>query len=119
MDTGALSHMTGDNGDIYEFYSSSRPYSQHIIVGNEFSLPIVGTDSTNLHTPSTFSLHHVVYSPHLVKNLILVHEFTKNNNCSIQFDSSRFYVKDLHYKRIIMRSSSSGDIYPFFDTNKT
>lgn len=118
MDTSVFSHMIGENGNISKSYSSTMPYSQHIVVGNVSHLPNRGTRYTVLHNTPAFSLHNILYSPILVKNLILVQKFVKDNNCSIEFDSSGFSVKDLHSKKSILRSSSFGDLYTFFNTIK-
>jgi histone deacetylase 1/2 len=42
-----------------------------------------------------------------------VHKFTRDNSCSIEFDPYGFCVKDLATRQIILKSSSSGDLYPF------
>lgn len=114
LDTGATSHMTGEHGKLAKYCSSSLHNSSHIVVGNGSTIPILGSGSTTLHTPSApFTLHHVLHTPHLVKNLISVRKFTNDNSCSIEFDPYGFSVKDLRSKTEILRSNSSGDLYPF------
>jgi hypothetical protein len=39
-------------------------------------------------------------------------QFTIDNFCSIEFDSWGFYVKDLRTGAMILRCSSTGDLYP-------
>lgn len=121
MDTGASSHITGDEGNI----SKSPPASKHnslqrIIVGNGSVLPVIGTSFTSLSTPHTsFNLNNVLISPKIVKNLISVHRLTNDNSCSVEFDPYGFSVKDLQTRQLIMRSYSLGDLYPFQDTSST
>jgi hypothetical protein len=43
----------------------------------------------------SLALNNVLVSPHLIKNLISVHQFTIDNNCSVDFDPSGCSVKDL------------------------
>jgi transposase InsO family protein len=48
-----------------------------------------------------------------------VRKFTRDNLCSIEFDPFGFSVKDLLTRTTILRSTSSGDLYPFAGFNKT
>jgi hypothetical protein len=49
---------------------------------------------------------------YIVKNLISVRQFTLDNLCSVEFDPWGFSVKDLMTGAVILRCSSSGDLYP-------
>jgi hypothetical protein len=59
-------------------------------------------------------LNNVLVSPSIIKNLISVHRFTTDNNCSIEFDPFGLSVKDLQTRSVIARCNSTGDLYPFF-----
>jgi len=87
---------------------SSTPSS--IVVGNGSLLPVTGTGSTDL--SHSFRLNNVLVSPQLIKNLISVHQFTTDNNCSVEFDPAGCSVKDLLSKRLVARCNSSGPLYP-------
>lgn len=64
-------------------------------------------------------LHNILVAPHIIKNLIYVHRFTRDNLCSIEFDPYGFYVKDLLTKTTLLRSNSDGELYPMIPfTNK-
>nr|GEU97793.1 hypothetical protein [Tanacetum cinerariifolium] len=39
-------------------------------------------------------------------------QFTKDNNCTVEFDAFSFYVKDFLTRHIILRCDRSGDIFP-------
>ena len=39
-------------------------------------------------------------------------QFTRDNNCSIEFDAFGFSVKDFKTKQVLLRCDSSGDLYP-------
>jgi hypothetical protein len=114
MDTSASSHMTGDQGNLTDYSSSLLHNSSQIVVGNGHHLPILGSGSTHLRAPNiNFLLASVLHTPSLVSNLISVCKFTKDNWCSIEFDSFGFSMKDLITKTQILRSNSFGDLYPF------
>jgi hypothetical protein len=67
---------------------------------------------TILQTPvSNFPLHDVLVVPNLVHNLLSVRQFTRDNNCSIEFDTLGFFVKDIPTRRVMLRCNSAGDLY--------
>lgn len=106
--------MTGNQGNLPMYCPTSSHDSSHIIVGNGNTLPILGTGTTSIKSSNArFILSNVLHAPQLIKNLISVCKFTKDNACSIEFDPNGFYVKDLHSRKEIMRSSSGGDLYSF------
>jgi transposase InsO family protein len=112
MDTGASTHMTGDQGNLPTYCPSPLHNQSHIIVGNGSSLPVHGTGTTTISSPNArFLLSNVLHTPHLIKNLVSVRKFTKDNACSVEFDPHGFSIKDLHSKKEIMRSSNGGDLY--------
>jgi len=46
-----------------------------------------------------------------VRNLLSVRQFTKDNNCTIEFDAFGFSVKDIPTSRVILRCNSSDSLY--------
>ncbi|KAD5508091.1 hypothetical protein E3N88_15794 [Mikania micrantha] len=94
MDTGAASHLTQEPSKIV-FPNSSLVHG-NILVGNGSYLPILGS-GTGLHSlPNrTYILSNVLYNPQIIKNLIHVRRFTRDNNVSIEFDPLGFSLKDL------------------------
>lgn len=90
----------------------SSPLS-HIIVGNGSSLPITHTDHSTFSTPPiSLQLHNIFVAPHLIKNLISVHSFTRDNYVSVEFDPFGFSIKVPRKKMEIPRCNSQGDLYP-------
>lgn len=66
------------------------------------------------HLPNTsFILSPTSIAPSIVKNLIYVRPFTRDNSCSVEFDPFDFSGKDLRTKAVTLRCNSSGDLYPF------
>lgn len=116
MDTGASSHMTSEQGFLSTVFSFRSYSPEHIVVGNGSLLPIASIGHTTL--PHThFHLNHTLLAPSLIKNLVHVRKFTKDNNCSVEFDPFDFSVKDLRTRAEILRSNSSGDLYHVLPTS--
>lgn len=97
MDTEANAHMTSGSSNL----SSTSPLvpSSHILVGNGSKLPITDSGSVLLPTPnSPLLLNNVLIAPTLIKNLISVLSFTRDNYVFVEFDTFDFSIKDLHTK---------------------
>jgi histone deacetylase 1/2 len=116
VDSDATSHVTGTQGTLSSSHSPLGINSHHIVVGNGSRLPVVATGTAHL-TSRPFVLNNVLVSPSIIQNLCSVRKFVRDNNCTIEFDPFGFSLKDLSTKRVLMRSNSSGDLYPFFGDN--
>ncbi|XP_071738966.1 uncharacterized protein [Rutidosis leptorrhynchoides] len=111
MDTGASSHMTGSQGTLFPYFNSS--INKNIIVGDGNTLPIHGHGHTTLPKPyPPLTLKNVLYTPHIIKNLISVCRLSIDNYISISFDPFGFTVKDFSTGIPIMRCDSTEDLYP-------
>jgi hypothetical protein len=78
-------------------------------------LPVTSVGSSSFITPlRSLVLSNVLVPPIIIKNLISVHRFTTDNNCSIEFDPFGLSVKGLQTRSMIARCNSIGDLYPFF-----
>ncbi|XP_074318287.1 uncharacterized protein LOC141655087 [Silene latifolia] len=79
MDTGTSSHLSADVG-IFRFPLDSSAIKS-IFVGDGTSIPVHGSGHSSLATPSrTLHLNNILYTPKIIKNLISVRQFTKENN---------------------------------------
>lgn len=111
MDTGASSHITYDPGKIH---TSTSFGVRNILVGNGQCVPIhwsgIGFHSL---LNRTFILPIILYNPIIVKNLLSVRKFVRDNALLIEFDPFGFYLKDLITGRILSRHNSTGELYPF------
>nr|GEZ41193.1 ribonuclease H-like domain-containing protein [Tanacetum cinerariifolium] len=95
MDTGANSHL---NNSVTSLNNSVTSLS---------------TSHSILPTPSkSLSLNNVLITPHIVKNIIFVRQFVRDNDCTIEFDLFGFSVKDFMTRRVLLRCDSTGDLYP-------
>ncbi|GJX22179.1 ribonuclease H-like domain-containing protein [Tanacetum coccineum] len=111
MDTGASSHLAENTG-MLTYFSNPRLYKS-VFVGNDQPIPVTHTGHSLLYTPhKPLHLHHVLVTPNIIKNLIFVRKFTRNNNVSVDFDAYGFSVKDYQTRRLLLRCDSSGDLYP-------
>lgn len=111
MDTGAERHVTDNRGMIQHF--DSLPVNTKLLVGNGQCLPIEGSGTGFLPLPNrTYVLPNILYSPQVIKNLLSVRRFTRDNNVSVEFDPFGFSLKDLKTGRLLSRHNSTGDLYP-------
>ncbi|KAK9674037.1 hypothetical protein RND81_12G206700 [Saponaria officinalis] len=106
MDTWASSHLTSDPGMISAPFNTSNIRS--IYVGNSNSIPVTGSGTSTIPTNTrTLHLHQVLHTPKIIKNLISVRQFTKDNNVSVEFHLFGFTVKDIPTGKMIFRSDSN------------
>ncbi|GJT55897.1 ribonuclease H-like domain-containing protein [Tanacetum coccineum] len=116
MDTGATSHLASDAGKLTSISNNSIISS--IFVGNGNSIPVTTSGHSMLPTLNRpLHLHNVLVTPQIIKNLISVRQFTRDNNCSIEFDPFGFSVKDLWTRHLLLRCNSNGDLYPVLPPN--
>ncbi|GJY50492.1 ribonuclease H-like domain-containing protein [Tanacetum coccineum] len=111
MDTGASSHLNNSVTSLSTVFNSCMYLS--VSVGDGHSIPVTNTGHSIFPTP-TRSLHstHVLITSHIVKILIYVLQFVRDNNCTIEFDAFSFSVKDFLTRRVLLRRDSTGDLYP-------
>nr|GEV65099.1 ribonuclease H-like domain-containing protein [Tanacetum cinerariifolium] len=89
MDMGASFHLADNTGILASFRNSSMYPS--VFVGNCHSIPVTHTEHRFLHTSSKpLHLNHILVTPHIIKNLILVRQFTRDNDVSVEFDAYGF-----------------------------
>lgn len=95
-------------------HSNLNPNIKHsVIVGNGSTIPVTASGSSSIPSNSRLlSLNQVLVTPQIVKNLISVRKFTKDNWCSVEFDPFSFSLKDLQTRQTLLRSNSSGELYP-------
>ncbi|GJZ81330.1 hypothetical protein Tco_0646324 [Tanacetum coccineum] len=111
MDTGASSHLNNSVNSLSEIFNTCMYPS--VSVGDGHSIPVTNTGHSILPTPTrSLHLNNVLITPHIVKNLIYVRQFVRDNNCTIEFDAFGFSVKDFLTRRVLLRCDSTGDLYP-------
>ncbi|GJX07004.1 ribonuclease H-like domain-containing protein [Tanacetum coccineum] len=111
MDTCASSHLNSHSSNLSTIYNKCLYPS--VCVGDGKSIPVTNTGHSILPTLNRpLYLHNVLVTPNIIKNLISVRQFTKDNNYTVEFDAFIFSVKDFLTRHILLRCDSSGDLYP-------
>ncbi|GJZ11091.1 ribonuclease H-like domain-containing protein [Tanacetum coccineum] len=111
MDTSASSHLNNLVTSLSTIFNSCMYPS--VSVGDGHSIPVTNTGHSILPTHfKSLSLNNVLITPHIVKNLIYVRQFVRDNNCTIEFDAFGFFVKDFMARRVLLLCDSTGDLYP-------
>ncbi|KAJ0724594.1 hypothetical protein HanPI659440_Chr12g0449381 [Helianthus annuus] len=110
MDTGATNHLVADSGMIsYPCQNSIK----NVLVGNGHLLPVAGSGNSDLPSNSKpLQLKHILHIPNIIKNLISVRKFTRDNWGSVDFDPFGFSVKDYLSGKILSRHDSTSNLYP-------
>ncbi|GJZ42787.1 ribonuclease H-like domain-containing protein [Tanacetum coccineum] len=95
------------------YVRSQSSFDAWQVTAGSYNCPVTNTGHSILpthHRP--LHLHNVLITPNIIKNLICVRQFTRDNNCTIEFDAFGFSVKDFLTRHILLRCDSSGDLYP-------
>ncbi|GKA88036.1 hypothetical protein Tco_0809800 [Tanacetum coccineum] len=101
MDTGASSYLNNSVNSLSENFNTCMYPS--ISVDDGHSIPVTNTGHSILPTPlKSLHLNNVLITPHIVKNLIYVRQFVRDNNCTIEFDAFGFSVKDFMTHRVLL-----------------
>ncbi|GKA66783.1 ribonuclease H-like domain-containing protein [Tanacetum coccineum] len=111
MDTSASSHLNFNASNLSAIFDKRLFPSVH--VGDGKSIPVTNTGHNIIpshHRP--LHLHNVLVTLNIIKNLIYVRQFTRDNNCTIEFDVFGFSMKDYLTRHILLRCDSSSDLYP-------
>ncbi|GJV11616.1 ribonuclease H-like domain-containing protein [Tanacetum coccineum] len=108
---GASSHLNSNASNLSNVFN--KRLFPSVYVGDGNSIPVTNTTHSiipSIHRP--LHLHNVLVTPNIIKNLIYVRQFTRDNNCTIEFDVFGFSVKDFLTHHILLRCDSSADLYP-------
>ncbi|XP_071729189.1 uncharacterized protein [Rutidosis leptorrhynchoides] len=118
MDTGASAHLSSSLNCLNTIFNYFNFPS--VAVGDGNSIPVINTGHSvlpNVHRP--LYLSNVLVNPNIVKNLIFVRRFARDNKVSVCFDEFGFCVKDYMTNRQLLRCDSTGDLYPFTNQSLT
>ncbi|GKC68095.1 ribonuclease H-like domain-containing protein [Tanacetum coccineum] len=111
MDSGATSHLNSSVYNLSDVFNTCS-YSS-ISVGDGHTIPVTNSGHSMLPSHSrSLHLNNVLITPHIVKNLIFVRQFVRDNNCTVEFDAFGFSVKDFMTRQVLLRCDSTGDLYP-------
>ncbi|GJX33909.1 ribonuclease H-like domain-containing protein [Tanacetum coccineum] len=111
MDTRASSYLNSNVSNLSIVFNRRLFPSVH--VGDDNSILVTNTDHSIIPCiQRPLHLHNVLVTPNIIKNLISVCQFTRDNNYTIEFDAFGFFVKDFLTRHILLQCDSSGDLYP-------
>ena len=84
-----------------------------VAVGDGHSIPVINSGHSILPTPTRpLHLNNVLITPNIVKKLISICQFVRDNYCTVEFDPFGFSVKEFQTRRVLLRCDSNGDLYP-------
>ncbi|GKB25388.1 ribonuclease H-like domain-containing protein [Tanacetum coccineum] len=84
-----------------------------VAVGDRRFIPVTNSGHSVLSTPfRPLHLNNVLITPNIVKNLISVRQFVRDNSCTVEFDPFGFSVKDFITRRVVLRCDSTSELYP-------
>ncbi|GJT21831.1 ribonuclease H-like domain-containing protein [Tanacetum coccineum] len=98
MDTGASSHLNDSVHCLSDILNMCIYPS--VAVGDGRFIPVTNSGHSVLSTPfRPLRLNNVLITPNIVKNLIFVRQFVRDNSCTVEFDPFGFSVKDFITRR--------------------
>lgn len=113
IDFGATSHLHS-NEAILNFISEKNISPSYVLVCDGSKIPIQNFGHSILPNSNPYrilTLKNILITPNIIKNLIYVRHFTRDNNYSIEFDAFGFSMKDYRTKKTLLRCDSTGDLY--------
>ncbi|GJV98787.1 ribonuclease H-like domain-containing protein [Tanacetum coccineum] len=103
-------HLNASSTCLSIFFNTCL-YSS-FLVGDGHPIPVTNTGHSVLPTSyGSLHLNNVLITPSIVKKLIYVRQFVHDNNCTIEFDTFDFSVKDFTTRRVLIRCDSTWDLY--------
>nr|GEV40177.1 ribonuclease H-like domain-containing protein [Tanacetum cinerariifolium] len=111
IDTCASSHLNSSITSLSDVFNTCIYPS--VSVGDGHSISVTNTGHSILPTPfKSLHLDNVLITPYIIKNLVSVRQFVRDNNCTIEFDAFGFSIKDFMTRRVLLRYDSTRDLYP-------
>ncbi|GJT28391.1 hypothetical protein Tco_0908666 [Tanacetum coccineum] len=111
MDTGASSHLSDSVSSLSDTLNICIYPS--VSVGDSYTILVTNSGHSILPTPHRpLHLNNVLITPNIVKNLIYVRQFVRDNNFTAEFDAFGFSIKDFITHRVLLRCEGTRDLYP-------
>ena len=113
MDTGATDHVHSNVGILDSVCGNCTSYS--VLVGDGSKVPVVTSGHAPFPVPNpyrTLHLNDVLITPKIIKNLVSVRKFTRQNKVSIEFGEFGFTVNDYRTRQPLIRCDSNSSLYP-------
>ncbi|GKF20506.1 hypothetical protein Tco_0069144, partial [Tanacetum coccineum] len=111
MDTGASSHLNDYVHCLSDILNMCIYLS--VAVGDRRFIPVTNSGHSVLSTPfRPLRLNNALITSNIVKNLISVRQFVRDNSYTVEFDPFGFSVKDFITRRVLLRCDCTGELYP-------
>ncbi|GJW05107.1 ribonuclease H-like domain-containing protein [Tanacetum coccineum] len=111
MDTGASSYLNDSVTSLSDVLN--RCIYPSVSIGDGYTIPVTNSGHSVLPTPHRpLHLNNILITPNIVKILIFVRQFVRDNNCTVEFDAFGFSIKDFMTRRVLLWCDSTGDLYP-------
>lgn len=113
FDSGANAHITNDPAQVTNNCCYNGVNKVNGVVGGT-GLDITHIGNYCIHTPHhKFALPNTLLCPNASTNVISIHQFTNDNNCSLTLYPNSYYVQDLQTGKTIFQGRSMNGFYPF------
>nr|GEV34340.1 ribonuclease H-like domain-containing protein [Tanacetum cinerariifolium] len=90
-------------------FNPSQLFASGSQVGDGRFIPVTNSGHSVLSTPfRPLRLNNVLITPNIVKNLISVRQFVRDNSCTVEFDPFGFSVKDFITRWVLLCCDSTG-----------
>lgn len=99
-DSCATQHITSDMSYFSDYQSYNGSEQIQTANGEGMKISAIGNAVKNL-MHNQILLPKILHVPSASQKLLSVHRFTSDNNCSITFESDKFFLKDLYSGRKI------------------
>ncbi|GJV60759.1 ribonuclease H-like domain-containing protein [Tanacetum coccineum] len=110
MDTGASSHLNNSVTSLSDVLNMCIYPS--VSVGDGYTIPVTNYGHRILPTSHRpLQLNNVLITLNIVKSLISVRQFTRDNSCTVEFDAFGFFIKDFMTLRVLLLCDSTRDLY--------
>ena len=111
--SGTSDHLTANLNNLA--IQSQYKGPKQVTVGSGQTLPINHIGNTTLPTKyHNFILKDVLHVPIIAMNLLYVHKFCLQNNCSCHFDAHELKIQDIPTGRLLYKGLSENGAYPIY-----
>jgi hypothetical protein len=109
-DSAATDHITGKLDKLTTRENYNRV--DKIVVANGTGMDIHNVGHAVIQTPTRdLHLNNVLHVPSVSKNLISVHQFSTDNNASLEYFPNCFLIKDLDTRKVLFRGQCRDGLY--------
>ena len=109
LDTGATDHLTNDLDRLHFHERYGGKDQVQVANGAGLSISHIGHSTI---PGSSLRLRNILRLPHIHQHLLFVYRLVLDNDVFVEFHRFFFLVKDIATKKILLRGSTRGGLYP-------